>query len=117
LAILLNIDGVDMPTPSACIPGIQDIKNAERNTNGRMISELIATKAKLDLAWSFVTQEQLTLILNAVAPNEFTVTYFDMKLGANRTAVFYSGDRTASMIDFKNGVARYKDLKFNIIEC
>ncbi|MDR6883110.1 DUF6711 family protein [Bacillus sp. 3255] len=113
---LLKIGGVEMPTPSECTPGIMDIKKAERNTNGTLISELIATKAKLDLTWKFVTQEQMTKILNAVAPNFFDVTYFDMKTGDFRTATFYCGDRTAGMIDFLDGVPRYKDLKFNLIE-
>ncbi|NRF91526.1 hypothetical protein HQN89_10895 [Paenibacillus frigoriresistens] len=105
-----------MPTPSDFTVGVQDIKKAERNTNGTLISELIATKVKLDLSWKYVTQAQLTSILSAVAPNFFEVTYFNPVTGANRTATFYSGDRSVGMIDFLGGVGRYKDVKFNLIE-
>lgn len=116
MSALLNIDGVDMPAPSDFSLGVQDIKKAERNTNGTLISELITTKAKLDVTWKYVTQAQLTQILAAVAPNFFTVTYFNPATGTNRTASFYCGDRTVGMVDFQNGVARYRDLKFNLIE-
>jgi predicted ATP-grasp superfamily ATP-dependent carboligase len=117
MAALISVGGVDFPTPSEYSIGIQDIKKAERNTRARIISELIATKAKIELSWKYVTQAQLTSILSAVAPNEFSVTYFNSETGLNRTATFYAGDRTVGMIDFIGGVGRYKDLKFNLIEC
>lgn len=113
---LLNISGVDLPTPSDLKVGIQDIVKAERNTKGDMIKEHIATKGKLELSWSYLSAADLALIFTAVMPNFFSVTYLDPQTNTMRTGTFYSGDRNAGMIDFKNGIARYKDIKFNLIE-
>lgn len=113
---LLNIGGVDMPTPSDFIVGVMDISKAERNANGTMIMERIATKRKLDLTWLYLTPAQLSTLLNAVSGVAFTVIYMDPVLNANRTGTFYCGDRSVGMIDFQNGVPRYKDIKFPLIE-
>lgn len=113
---LLNIGGVDMPSPSEITFGVMDIDKAERNANGTMIMERIATKRKLDLGWLYLTPAQLSTLLNAVAGVTFTVIYMDPVTNANRTASFYCGDRSVGMIDFQNGVPRYKEIKFSIIE-
>ncbi len=116
MTALLNIGGIDMPTPSVYTPGIQDISQAARNANGTMIIERIATKRKLDLSWLFLTPAQLSTLLNAVSGVSFTVIYMDPQLNANRTATFYCGDRSVDMIDFQGGVPRYHGIKFSLIE-
>lgn len=113
---LLNIGGVDMPTPSDLTFGVVDIDKAERNANGFMILERIATKRKLDMSWLYLSPTQLSTLLNAVSGVSFTVIYMDPVTNANRTASFYCGDRTVGVIDFQGGVPRYKDCKFSIIE-
>lgn len=116
MTALLNIGGVDIPTPSEFTPGIMDISKAERNTNGTMIIERIATKVKLEMSWKYVTAEDLSTILTAVDPVFFEVTYLDPKSNSNLTKTFYCGDRTAPMMDYIDGVPRYKDLKFSLIQ-
>jgi hypothetical protein len=113
---LININGVAIPTPSDYVPGILDISKAERNANGNMIIERIATKRKLELGWKFMNQQNMSLILNAISPVFFTVDYFDAQLGAMKTGTFYSGDRNPPAFRFINGVLEYKDVKFNLIE-
>jgi hypothetical protein len=113
---LISINGVDLPTPSVYDLGIQDISKAERNARGTMIIERIATKRKIELSWSFLTRDQLSQILNAVAPVFFSVTYMDTQTDSMKTGTFYSGDRNAGILDFKNGVPRYQNVKFNLIE-
>lgn len=113
---LLNIGGVDMPTPSDLTVGIQDIDDMKRNTNGDMIGQRITTKIKLELSWKFLDVAQMSQILTAVDPLFFDVKYFDPKAGGFLTKKFYAGDRTVPMYDFIQGIARYKDFKFNIIE-
>ena len=105
-----------MPAPSELKVGVQDIVKAERNTKGNMIKEMIATKAKLEISYKFLSAAQISTVFTAVGANFFTVTYLDPVTNANRTATFYSGDRTAGVMDFINGVPRYNDVKFNLIE-
>lgn len=113
---MIKIDGVEIPTPSDFRVGIQDISKAERNARGTMIIERIATKRKLELAWNYLTKEQLQQVLNAVSPVFFSVEYPDPQDGEMRTGTFYTGDRTVGALDYQNGNIRWKDIKFNLIE-
>lgn len=113
---LIKIDGVDMPSPSGIQFGIMDLSKAERNANGTMIIERIATKRKLDLEWKYLSQAELASLLNAVSPVLFSLTYTDPQTNALRTGTFYAGDRAVGVMDVKNGVIRYKDTKFSVIE-
>lgn len=105
-----------MPTPSEYNVGIMDLSKAERNVRGDMIIERIATKRKIELGWSYLTGVQYSMILNLVDPVFFSVVYFDPKDNTMKLGTFYSGDRAAPMMRFDNGVANWKDVKFNLIE-
>lgn len=113
---LIKINGVEIPTPSDYSVGIQDISKAERNANGTMIIERIATKRKLELSWKSLSKENLSKILNAVSPVFFQVEYVDPQDGGVKTGTFYCGDRKCPMLNFTNGVPKYKDVGFNFVE-
>lgn len=112
----ITVNGVDLPTPTEFSCSLLDLSKAERNANGLMIIERIATKRKLVLTWAYVTESDAQTILNAVSPTFYNVTYEDPQSRALRTGSFYCGDRSLGMIDYQNGVARYKDLSFDLIE-
>lgn len=113
---LIKINGVELKTPSSFSVGIQDISHAERNANGTMIIERIATKRKIELGWEVLTAEEMALLLNKVSAIFFTVQYEDPQDNALKTGTFYCGDRKAPMLSFLNGVPRYKSLSFNLVE-
>jgi hypothetical protein len=113
---LVSIGGVALPTPTEFQVGIMDISKAERNANGNMIIERIATKRKLFLTYSYLTSSELALILQKTAPAYYNVTYVDPQTNSVKTGSFYAGDRTAGMVDYINGVPRYKDFTVNLIE-
>ena len=113
---LLKINGVDMLTPSELNVGVQDIGKWERNASGTMIGEIIATKAKLEITWAYITPAQLATLLTSINTTFFTVTYTDPITNALRTMTAYKGDRTVGVLDFVNNVMRYKDFKVNFIE-
>lgn len=113
---MIKINGVELPTPSGYNVGIQDISKAERNANGTMIIERIATKRKLEVAWEYLSQEELSRVLTLVSPVFFAVEYIDPQEGTKKTGTFYAGDRTPKAMDFKNGKIRWKDINFNLIE-
>lgn len=113
---LIKIGGVELPAPSTYDVGIMDINKVERNARGDMIGERIATKRKIELSWKSLTQSELSSILNVVSPLFFSVEYIDPKDKAVRVGTFYAGDRNCPMLSFINGVPKYKDVKFNVIE-
>lgn len=114
---IISIGGVSLPAPSDFQVNIQDIDKADRNARGVLIKERIRSGVrKIELGWKLLTADEMALILNAVSPSFFSVTYPDPQTNGNRTGTFYSGDRPAPMYDYRNGVPRYKDVKFNLIE-
>lgn len=113
---MIKIDGMELPSPSDYQVGIQDLSKAERNANGTMIIERITTKRKIDLAWKYLSKEDSSKVLKAVSPVFFHVEYLDPLDGRMKTGTFYAGDRNVGALDYINGIIRWKDAKFNIIE-
>ena len=113
---LVTISGVALPTPTDFQVGYMDVSKAERNANGRMIIERIATKRKLFLTYAYVTESDATSILKAISPTSYTVTYLDPQTRNLKSGQFYCGDRQLGMIDYINERPRYRDLNFNLIE-
>lgn len=113
---IIWINGVEMITPTDLQVGIFDISKAERNSLGDMIIERVNTKRKLFLTYSFLTEDQAATILRQIAPTFYNVTYIDPQLKTTETGSFYCGDRNIGWVDYQNGVPRYRDLTFNLIE-
>lgn len=113
---LITVGGVALPTPTDFQVGYQDISKAERNANGRMIIERIATKRKLFLTYAYITESDASLILKTIAPTSYTVTYLDPQTQSQKSGSFYCGDRNIGMVDYINGRPRFKELTFNLIE-
>ncbi len=113
---MIKIDGVKIPNPSTYQIGIMDLSKAERNARGDIIIERIATKRKIELFWRYLEKEKLSDLLTRVSPVFFEVKYINPQTDNIETGTFYCGDRVAQSIDYKNGVMRYKDIKFNLIE-
>jgi hypothetical protein len=113
---LLKINGVDLPTPSEYNIGKMDISKAERNANGTMIIERITTKTKIAVSYTFLSAADMSTVLQLIEPVFWDVTYVDPVRNQTVTSSFYVGDRNMGMIDFIDGVPRYKDLSFDLIE-
>jgi hypothetical protein len=113
---MIKVNGVALPTPSDYNVGIMDISKAERNAAGTMVIDRIATKRKLELSWKYLSKEDLSKVLNLVAPVFFDVKYIDPQTNSWKTGIFYCGDRHVGALDYRKGNIRYKDIKFNLIE-
>lgn len=113
---MISIDSVQISTPSNFTAGVLDITKAERNANGTLIIEIIATKRKLELKYNYLSNSDLSTLFNAISPTTFTVDYPDPVTGAERSGTFYKGDRKSGMIIYESGVPKWKDITFNLIE-
>lgn len=105
-----------MPTPTEMSIGYMDISKAERNANGKMIIERIAEKRKLEIKYAYISAADLSLVLSTIAPTSYSVTYLNALTNNFQTGSFYCGDRTVAWLDYIDGVPRYKDFAFNLIE-
>jgi len=113
---MISVNGVQISTPSSFQIGITDLSKTERNANGGLIIEVIATKRTLELSYSYLSSTALSTILTAISASTFSVTYPDAQTGADRISTFYCSDKNAGAIDYQNNIMRYKDVKFNLIE-
>jgi hypothetical protein len=93
-----------------------DLSKAERNARGYLILERIATKQKLTISYSFISALDLAIVLKAIAPTSYSVTYIDPVTNHFETYQMYCGDRNVGMVDYMNGLPRYKDFTFDLIE-
>lgn len=112
----ITVNGVNIPTPTSFDVTVADISQAQRNAQGLMIIERIATKHTLTLGYNFLNAADLSTILQAVKTAYWNVTYTDPVTNSQVTGSFYCGDRSISMIDYQNSVPRYQNVKFELIE-
>lgn len=113
---MIKINNVTIPSPSSLNVSVQDINKAERNTNGTMIIERIATKRKVELQFAHLTRVELSTLLQSITSTFFTVEYPDPQTNALNTITCYVGDRKTEMIMYKDGVPYWKNVTFNFIE-
>lgn len=114
---MLSIKGVQVnPQPSKMTVQILDISNAERNAQGDMLIDRIATKRKIELEWKQLTNSQMATISQLVQDTTFSVSYPDPLTGTIRTSTFYAGDRTAPVYTYANGIAKWEGLRLSLIE-
>lgn len=113
---MLKINGVAIATPKTFEVTISDLDGeSNRNTNGDLIRDRIAVKRKLNCEWAPLSQDECSNLLKAVKDVFFQVTYPDPELGM-ATKTMYVGDRTSPVYSVKNGVARWRGVKFNLVE-
>lgn len=105
-----------MPTPTEMTVNVMDLSKADRNANGTMLLERIATKQKLQCKWSALYDIDLSKILSAISPTTYYVTYIDPVTNSSTTKNMYCGDRSAGYITYQNNRALYKDFSVDFIE-
>jgi len=113
---MIKINGVVVKSPDVFQASVNDIVKAERNSGGTMVIDLVATKRKLELGWTYLSAVELATLLAKVSAILFEVSYPDPVTGAERTGTFYKGDRSCEGLTYKNGAMIWKGLKFNVIE-
>ena len=114
---ILVINNVEVKDPKVLQVEIQDIdKNSERNANGTMVRTRVATKRKITVEWSPLSNSEISKILKAMQDVFFTVKYTDPMVGGTTTKTFYVGDRTAPVLKVINNVTRWEGLKTSLVE-
>lgn len=113
---MIEINNVIIPTPSSFKVGIMDINNAERNAQGDMLIDRVATKRKIELKWKTLTPYELTELLGMVNDVYFFVKYPDPLTGQLDIKTFYCGDRSIGMYSYINSTPLWTDISFNFIE-
>lgn len=117
---LIYIEGVKMPSPSTYNVKLADIDSANtgRGDTGYLTRErLRADVASIDIAWQFLTTEELNTIKTAISGSEFTVKFF---IGGNGEAAYkeaqmYAGNRSMELAALLDGEERWH-ISFSLTE-
>ena len=92
---ILKVDGVALPAPHSYTVTLNDLDSAD---TGRTEDGV----AKISVQWKALSTADCAAILNATAPDQFTVQYF---FGQTRTAQMYAGTRTTQLRAAREGQA------------
>lgn len=113
-----------LPDPSVLTVLLQDIdaSTTTRSANGTMLRDRVvggaSAKRKIEIEWPPLSSEKASLILQAIKDEFFYVQYPDPYTGADRTSMFYAGDRSVPMYNYNlhgNGIL-WQHIKVNLIE-
>lgn len=112
----LIINGATVAAPKTFQVDLVDLDadSSVRNAKGVLMRDRLRQMRKLECEWGPLTNAEISTILNAVSPVEFSVAYPDPQSGGQQTRTFYVGDRTVPAYDFKNEI--WQGLKMDLIE-
>lgn len=100
--VLIKIGSTNLPNPSSYKISRSDMDGpkTKRTEAGVLNRERVrAGVYKIQVSWEALTMAELTAVTAALAPAEFTVTFFDATTSAaNKTAKMYAGDRSAELV-------------------
>lgn len=114
---MYRINGAVMPAPKSFTVNISDLDGeSNRNADGELIRDRIATKRKLEIEYQPLDPYEISLILKAISPVFINVEYPDPQEGRVITKNMYAGDKSSPMYCIINGEPKWSGLKFNLIE-
>lgn len=116
--MLISINGVEITAPDTYEVTISDLDaSANRSGNGTLFRDRIAVKRTINLGWVFLSSDEISLLLTAVSPVFFTVTYLDPQTNANNIGTFYVSDRNQGVaVKQSDGTYRWRDVSFSLVE-
>ena len=117
---LIKIDNVELPNPSTYSGELVDFDASADRAGGYLRRNRIRSKVyQISASWTAITRANLKLIVDAMSPAKFTVTFFDGTTAGNTTAQMYAGNKKwalARTIDEEKPEESYWDLSVNLIE-
>lgn len=109
---------VELPDPQQLTWGIQDVDadGTGRNQRGLTFRDRVAIKRKLTCVWPPVDSSKMSILLNAVTDEFFTINYPDALTGGYKSMTAYVGDRSAPAYTLVNGKWLWSSLSMNFVE-
>lgn len=118
----LKFNGKTMPTPAHKGVTISTNKiwsaNTGRTSTGKMVGTIVATKAKLEIKWPPLTQDEVALIESVVsdASKPFVAVEYTDATGTTVSKTMYFGDVTYTQYSWSDGIRYITDVSVSAIE-
>lgn len=115
----LQIDGVQLPTPSGYKFREADlVENSTRNAAGYATWDVVRYNVgSMELTWKSVGREELVQISAAIrSKKSFNVTFLNPYTGQVETRTFYSGDRDSDLLRFISALDYWSSLTIPFVE-
>ena len=112
---VLSINGVALPPPMTYSVEYNDLDSDEtgRSEDGKLHRKRVRSNvAKIQVSWEQLTQDKADLILNAIDPASFSVSYY---FGTLKTATMYAGNRKCKLLRINYNQPKW-DISFDLIE-
>lgn len=96
---MIVVNGVALPNPTSYKVKLSDLDSeaTTRNTEGYLLRDRVrANVYRIDVAW-IVTKSDYITIVEALAPEKFTVQFFDSSSATTKTAQMYASDRDGDL--------------------
>ena len=116
MAILEIPSGTTIATPSVMSISINDIIGKEVSASGLMLVDIIASKRKLAMKWSTITNAALATLLTNTATPGFTVKYFDPLDNALKTITAYREGANVGTLMVTSGTPTWRDVSMTLSE-
>lgn len=115
--VILKANGVDLPAPDEYNPQFVDFDSDDTKRAKNVV--LHRKRIKQDVwtipcKWTNLSPEELTLIMNAVSPAKFQVTFFFA--GKYITKNMYAGNKTGGIKFVKSENKFIGEISFNLID-
>lgn len=115
---MINIGGVDLPTPSTFKLPRFDLDSSDTNRNELGIMQRDRVRQgiyKIELEWKGITSIQLNTIINAIEPASLQVN-FPSEIGFI-TKTMYAGDRNVEVARYDSDYSKIRwNISFNLTE-
>ena len=91
---LLTANSVVLTMPSMYNSVSMEIngEGTERNVEGLLIKERVATKMQITIEWQLVTKAEKDAIVSATSGNTFSCSYYDTQDDTFKSGTFYRGN-------------------------
>lgn len=91
--------------------------NSSRNAQGNMRLNIVNDKRRIDIATTYLKEDELVAFFSKIPVGELTVEFFDPYTGTTLTRKFYRGDRKVSLHwDLTDKGKLYKPVSIGLIE-
>ena len=91
--------------------------SAERNMNGELQRDMVATKHNVGLTWDALSWATIKTVLGLVQGESFTLSFPSPETGQTYSGKYYVGDREVDAIIMSGDPSEwYGSLSFNLIE-